>query len=836
LPHAYGFDTQGGALPVQPLSGKLCAGCELPQGASDVLHLRCGMPTRLRLLPLLLAFAPLASALADDAPAPAVTGVADNTSDVPPICPVGVLVCPKPKNKYVGCKRNDLLDFYTPGLPGAGDRAQAPTDVVARKVTQADATHDRLEGDVELSKLDALLKADVVTYDRETTDYTATGNVRFQDHATLLSADSAHGTGSPNSTYLDDVHYQLLEQRGNGIAAKANQTDPDHSQAFDATYSTCDPTDRKWEIRARELDMDHVEEKGRAHDATLVYDGVPFFWFPYLSFPLDNERSSGFLLPHVGYSERRGLVLGFPYYFNLAPNYDATLAPRVMTERGAMLEGQFRYLSSSSKLELDFNYMPHDRQADEEYRDYLATQPPGTFVPTIPDSRNFLRLNDITSFSSNWGAVISINHVSDANYLRDFGNSFVTTATALLPSSAYLNGHGDWWSATFGGDSWEITDPTLSDAFEPYRRLPRATFVGEHSVIGSLVAGVNAEYADFSKDNAVTGGRVDIYPYVALPLETAAYFIRPELGLRYTGYDLSHLDKYATTQPGALPLTEDSPSRSTPIFSLDSGLVFERATELFGDNFTQTLEPRLFYLRVPYRNQNDLPIFDTQLPTFDFPSLFRTNTFVGADRQTSANNLTAALTTRLINSDSGDQLLSASIGEIHYFDTQKVQLPGYPELDYSGSDYVGQLELRLNDRWDLRWDQQWNPNTHETDLSGVGVEYRFGAEGVVNVSYRFRRNFLEQVDTSALFPLNDRWSLIGRYYYSLMDSRLLEAFGGFEYDSCCVAARFLVRHYVNIVGASTADTAVYFELEFKGVGSSGTRTENYLRRTMLGYP
>ncbi len=304
-----------------------------------MLPVRRSVPTHLRLLPLILALAPLASTFADDVPAPAVTAVASNASDVAPICtcPVGVLVCPKPKDKFAGCKRNDLLDFYTPGLPGAGDRSQAPTDVVARKITQADATHDRFEGDVELSKLDALLKDEVVTYDRETTDYTATGNVRFQDHATLLSADSAHGTGAPNTNYLDNVRYQLLDQRGNGIAAKANQTDPDHSQSFDATYSTCDPTDRKWEIRADELDMDHVEERGRAHDATLVYDGVPFFWFPYMSFPLDNDRSSGFLVPHVGYSERRGLVLGFPYYFDLAPNYDATIQPRVLTERGAEL-------------------------------------------------------------------------------------------------------------------------------------------------------------------------------------------------------------------------------------------------------------------------------------------------------------------------------------------------------------------------------------------------------------------------------------------------------------------------------------------------------------------
>lgn len=799
-------------------------------------------PPQPRLLPpfLVLALAFATPAVPADGPAAAASNAPDPnaaaaSTDTPPVCPVGVLVCPKRKMSYAACRRNDLLDFYTPGLPPAGDRSGAPTNAVANKVVQVDATHDRLEGDVELSKLDALLKADTITYDRETTDYSANGHVRFQDHSTLMAADSAHGTATPNSTYLDNVRYQFLEERGNGVAAKANQTDPDHSQAFDATYSTCDPDDRRWELRAKQIDMDRVANEGYAHDAVLAYDGVPFFWLPYFKFPLSEERESGFLTPHVGYTTRRGLVLGAPYYFNLAPNYDATLEPRVLTERGAMLDGQFRYLSSSSKLQLDFDYMPHDRAAEEQFADYQSTLPPGVAAPPLPDSRNFLRLRDTTGFIPGWYASVDINHVSDQYFLKDFGNSLVTTATALLPSSAYLTGRGDWWTANFGGDAWEVSDPTLSKSFAPYRRLPRVTFQGDHTLIGVLDAGVNAEYADFYKDNAVTGGRVDIYPYVALPFETSAWFLRPEIGYRYTSYDLDHLDKYATTQPFAQPLTETSPSRSTPIFDLDTGLVFERSTQLFDTDLTQTLEPRLYYLRVPYRNQNELPIFDTQLPTFDFPSLFRTNTFVGADRQTNANNLTAALTTRLLRTDNGDQLLSASIGEIHYFDTQRVQLPGTPELDYSGSDYVGELDLRLNDRWDLRWDQEWNPNTHRTDLSGVGVEYRFGGEGVVNFSYRFRRGLLEQVDASTLVPLNPNWSVIARYYYSLLDKQLLEAFAGFEYDSCCVAARVLVRHYVNIVGASTADTAVYFELEFKGIGNTGTRTQNYLRRTMLGY-
>ena len=819
-------------MPVPLLSGKLCALANNKKGAADVLDHRLRVPAFVRLAPLAAVLAPLAAIAAET---PAATAV-PVPAQAAPLCPVGVLNCPKPKVSFAACKRNDLLDFYTPGLPGAGDRSAAPTLLDGRKVTMTDRTHSRVEGDVEMRKLDALLKADVVTYDSETTDYSAQGNVRYQDHAMLMAADQAHGTTAPSTAYLDNIRYQMLDERGNGVARSANQSDPDHSQTFDATYSTCDPGDRQWEIRAHEIDIDRVANRGTAHGATLVYEGVPFFWFPYLRFPISNERESGFLIPQVGYSQRRGLVLGFPYYFNLAPNYDATLEPRVMTERGAMLAGQFRYLDASSKLQLDFNYVPHDRSVADEYRDYLAAKPPGAVVPTIPDTRDYLHFVDATGFNANWSAAVNIEHVSDQYYLHDYGNSFASTAIALLPSSAYVSGRGDWWSASFGGDSWELADPTLTKSFQPYRRLPRATFVGEHALAGDLVAGVNGEYANFDKDNAITGGRVDVYPYLAFPVETAAWFVRPEVGLRYTAYDLNHLDKYAFTQPAAVPLTDRSPSRSVPVFDVDAGLTFERNANLFGSDFIQTLEPRLFYLRVPYRNQDDLPIFDTQLPTFDFPSLFRTNTFVGADRQTNANDLTAALTTRLIRSDSGDQLLSASIGQIHYFDTQRVQLPGHPELDYSGSDYVGELDLRLNDRWALRWDQQYNPNTHRTDLSAIGLEHRFGAEGIFNVSYRFRRNFLEQVDATALVPLNPNWSVIGRYYYSIMDRRLLEAFGGLEYDSCCVAMRMLVRHYVNIVGAATADTALYFEVEFKGVGSSGTRTENYLRRAMLGYP
>ncbi|HEX3897256.1 MAG TPA: LPS assembly protein LptD [Rudaea sp.] len=785
------------------------------------------------------------------------------------ICPVGVLICPKHKVTFEACKKNDMLDFYEPGLPTTGDRSTSPTDVSSQIVNSTDATHYRLEGDVRLQRLDQLLRSDFLTFDTETTDYTADGNVRMQDDALLLSGDHAKGTVTPSTTYVTNARYQLLQERGNGTAATVNETDPDHTKLTDATYSTCDVDAPQWHIHGNAMEMDHVEQRGYGHGMTMYYGNTPFFWFPYLSISLNNQRETGFLTPSFDVSTRKGLEIGAPYYLNLAPNYDATITPVLSTERGAILDGQFRYIDATDRLQIDASYTPHDANVPDELSQISAEQAAGS-APLqspleIPFQRYQIHIQDSNYFNQNWSAAVDINRVSDKQYFQDYGDTLTTSATSLLGSSAYVNGRGEWWTASIGGDSTQITQPYLSEAFLPYERLPRATFQGEHSVIGDFVAGVNAEYVDFKKGpfdilqpgtddvftgvTALEGQRIDVYPYIAYPIETAGYFIRPELGLRYTSYDLRNVEGYDLTNPAGPQFTDRTPNRSVPIFSVDAGLVFDRDADLFGKAFTQTLEPRIYYLRVPYRNQADLPIFDTQLPTFDFPSLFRNNAFVGADRQSNANNLTLALTSRLIDTSSGDQLLSASIGQIHYFDPQRVQLPFVPEVDFSGSDYVAEVDLRLNDRWDIKWDQQYNPNSkvidpqtamlidnmHHTDLSSISLEHRFAGDGIFNISYRYRRGLLEQVDAAALYPLNNRWSLIGRYYYSLLDRQLLEAFAGTEYDSCCVAMRVLVRRYINAIGQIKPNTGLYFEVEFKGLAATGQRTESFLRRAILGY-
>lgn len=779
----------------------------------------------------------------------ALAAVAQAKDDDAPNCPVGVFKCPAKPISWDMCTKSDLLDFYVPDLPTTGDRASVPRDASALKVSSPDNSHYVLEGQAQIKQLDLLLRADKITYDTDSTDYSTEGHVRFQDRSMLMSAERAQGNADLDRCTLEGVQYQLLSSRGNGVAQVAVMEDADRTKLTGARYSTCDISHQQWAFAAREMVLDRVEGVGRARSVTFRVFNVPVFWTPYLRFPIDDRRLSGFLAPTIGVGSRRGLDVTLPYYFNLAPNYDATLLPRLMTERGFMLGGEFRYLFDNSKGDFNFEYLSKDRKVDDEEKEYGQR---------LPDSRWWYRWRNTTSLSPNWGVGVDINRVSDNRYFEDFGRGLYSSTISFLQSSAYLNGHGSWWNASIGGDDYQITDPTLPDQFEPYRRLPRATFTAEKTLLGDLTGGVESEFVAFGKSSfwsgdegertrtrPIEGARIDVFPYLAYPIETSSYFIRPQIGYRYTAYSLDHLGKPGDPQYNAL-LKDRHPSRGTPVFSLDTGLIFERSLTFRDSSWTQTLEPRAYYLRVPYRDQTDIPLFDTQEVPFTFGQMFRSNRFVGADRQMDANNLSLALTTRFLEDATGVERLSASIGQIRYFDDQRVQLPNTTATDYSGSTYAAEIDVRPSDRWRVVLNQQWNPNSERTDLSTVTVQNRFGSEGVVNFSYRYRRDFLEQVDLSTLVPLSPSWRLIGRWNYALnnpnpnpldpkgYEGRTLERFVGIEHDTCCVSWRLLARDWIhNIEGER--DKALYFELEFKGVGSIGQKTDDFLRRGILGF-
>lgn len=716
---------------------------------------------------------------------------------------------------WVLCRQNALFDIYRPPQGSPDQRESAETHLYARSFNIKDKQSYELHGDVEILRADQRVAAALMRYDPQAERWAAEGNVQYQDRNILVGAERAEGHLPEDQASLHQLRYQLLSARGNGEAESAN-TQGDLSQLLGVSYTTCDPDNRQWSIHARQIDLDQAEGQGTARHATLRFGKVPVLYLPIFSFPIDDRRKSGFLYPSLGYSRTRGFDIAVPYYFNLAPNFDATLSPRLMSKRGLMLGGEFRYLTENHVGRVFGTWLPDD---DITGRD-----------------RGTLNWEHRGHLSQHWNLIANLRQISDDRYFEDFGDTLTTAATSLLDSNIALVGRGRYWDASLALQSWTISDPYLPKSAEPYRRLPRALFNWQQPIGFGLEGGLRSEAVIFDHSEKPGATRVDLYPYLAFPYERAAGFIRPEIGLRHTQYRLD--------SDFGLAYPDDSPSRTTPIFSLDGGLVFERPVQWFGSDFTQTLEPRLYYLNVPYRDQDHLPILDTQELGFSWGQLFRNNRFAGADRQSDANQLTVAVTTRLFDTDGGQERLAASLGQIRYFEALRVQMPGIDRVDRPGSAYVGDLTLNLDDRWSVGISQQWDPERELSDLSTLRSQYRWGeAGGVANFSYRFRRDgrgltpdrvTLEQLDASALYPLNERWRLVGRWNYSLTDERTLEAFGGVEWENCCLASRVLVRRYVrNIEGEM--DTSLYLELELKGLSTLGRKSGELLERAILGY-
>ncbi|HEY0199749.1 MAG TPA: LPS assembly protein LptD [Rhodanobacter sp.] len=765
------------------------------------------------------------------------------------VCPLGSFHCaPRPYN-FAICRPNALLEFYDPTLGKDPDlRDTSPTYSKAKFVDSSDQTVYHFSGDVKMTRADQQLQGDTVDYNSDTTDYDARGNVRYQESSQLLAGSHMRGNSDAKRGIADDARYQMLDSRGNGVAKQAQMFDAMHSRYSLATYSTCDVGHHVWEFRAKSITTDKISGVGVARNATMRVGKVPILYLPYMSFPLDKRRKSGFLFPTLGNTSRGGFEISTPYYFNIAPNYDATLDPRMYTSRGPMIAGEFRYLVPGSSGQLNVEYVPNDHGKSDG------------LTNTNGDSRYLIDFSDSTALWDGWRFVTSINRASDSSYLYDYGNALSHTAVYTLTSSAAIVGGGKWWNAAIGGTSYQNTNPFATDAVLPYDSMPYATLNLNVPINRWLEFGMDNEIDEFRKTGYVSGARADLYPYLQADFGSSAWFVRPKVAYRYTAYKLDgSYQNYGynglLTGGAASPFSEKSPSRALPIVSLDSGLIFDRTTSFFGTSYTQTLEPRLYYLYVPYRNQNDLPLFNTNLMSFDYWQLFSPNQFSGADRQMNANNLTGALTTRLLD-ENGVERVSASFGQVRYFTPQRVQLPNgqntvSPMTNWAGSDYVVQLDVQLSDTWRMNSSYQWSPNTHTTDVGSFELQRRLGGDGVLNFSYHYRRGLLEQYSASVVYPVSDRWRLIGSWTYAEPIKGVVnplrgtvEALAGVEYDSCCVTLRLVDRNYVNQgyygfgpvpANASLRDNAIMFEMVFKGLGSSGGQIDPLLHRDILGY-
>lgn len=736
------------------------------------------------------------------------------------------------------CPLEDAVPEFPDAPPPVGtygNREDMPTDIDGDALAGVYDQVMNYDGNVTLRRGDQFLATDNLTFDAEAGTYLADGSVRYQDSGIRIVAERLQGDQERDSHDIESVRYQLIDQRGSGGAERV-QLRGDVGSLYGSTYSSCPPSERLWELRAQRIDVDMEDGFGTARNATLRVGRVPVLYIPWFKFPIDNTRKTGLLYPALGYNSRNGFDYRQPIYLNLAPNYDMTLEPRIMSRRGLMLGTEFRYLTQAGRGEFDFEYLPSDDLAARERQREIDEAIPEE--NRRRDDRGLFRYVGRHNINRTWQARANLNWISDPRYIEDMNTNLASGSPATINSNAGIYGRGRYWDAGLMADYRLLSDYLINERNLPYYRLPRLFGSWEQPQTPWLITGMDVEatrFAHAAGDARPGGSRVDIKPYVSMPLEGAAWYVRPTLAWRYTGYQLDDaLARQIATTIGAAE-ANTSPSRSLPIASVDAGLFFDRDTLFRGDRYLHTLEPRLFYLNTPYRNQDALPLFDTRNLTFSWGQLFRDNRFSGADRQADANQLTLALSTRLIRESDGLEKLSASIGQIRYFDDSRVGLRhNTAPLEAGESSWVAESTYAINDRWTMSAAYQWDPKDRRDDLIGFRTRYLIGDEGIVNLSYRYRRNLVEQVDFSFLYPITASWSAVGRYYYSLSDSQLLEGIAGIQWDSCCLAVRLVGRHYVRNRLGETNDS-IQLEVELKGLGSAGPDMEGRLRRAILGY-
>jgi LPS-assembly protein len=733
------------------------------------------------------------------------------------------------------------------------------------------------------------VSADSVTYDYLNDKITVTGKVDFLDPK--LRVQSASGSyETVGRANFNEAFFQLMDRSGRGFAKDVDIRPDGTMDLSQVRYTTCPVGNRDWELKASDINLDTNLQEGVAHNVVMRFKDVPIFYTPYFSFPIGDERKSGILFPNFGHSGSNGFQLAVPYYLNLAPNYDLTLTPAILTARGVQLTQDFRYLTGNSHGIVDATFLPDDKQLHE--------------------NRSYFRITDITDIKHGLRLDVDAAIVSDSNYFQSFAVGTEQTSVTFLERRADLLYYDDAWRIRAQVQNFQTIDTSIDDYNRPYSRVPRIQASALFPILGSrfefaldseavnFVRSINPNDPQAQSGLAnPTGLRVNLAPEIRYSYRQPGYFFEPAFGFDFTQYDLQ--------DPGVG--RPSSPTRALPYARLDAGLVFERDAGSQGQR-TQTLEPRVVYSYVPYRNQDELPIFDSGLPDLNLTELFRTNRYVGSDRIGDANQVALALTTRLFDTVSGTQYLSATIGQIRYFSIPRVDLPpgpvpgtagqiagyvpivnplqlpgqaltlpnGQPFLPYypgapytpgayaygqyrngvlqpsavdpsqiSGSfpasDIVAEVALTGYKHLGVNLDYQWNPYTSQTEKSEISVQYRPDPGRVVNIGYRFQEGIFKQWDGSFAWPIADHWNTVGRWVYSLQDKQTIEQVAGFEYKSCCYRVQLVQRRYLSIrpgtsvPGAGTLDTSIALQLELTGLSSVGKREDSFLEQSIRGY-
>ncbi|UCO98729.1 LPS-assembly protein LptD [Metapseudomonas lalkuanensis] len=789
--------------------------------------------------------------------------------------------------------------YVEPPRPGIDDDTapeDAPTYISAKASRyEQEKQIATLAGDVVLRQGSMQVEADEANLHQAENRGELVGNVKLRDKGALVVGDHADLQLDNGEAKIDNAEYVLHQSHTRGSALYAKRQEDAVIRLKDGTYTRCEPGDNAWHLKGNNIKLNPATGFGTATNVTLRVKDIPVFYTPYIYFPIDDRRQSGFLPPTIGSSSDTGFLLVTPYYFNLAPNYDATLYPRYMAKRGLLMEGEFRYLTRSSEGQLGAAYL--DDKEDER-----------KLMSEYEKKRWLYNWKHTGGLDSRLLAEVDYTDISDPYYFDDLDTDLGVDTPTYVNQRGTLTYRGDTYTAKLNAHAYELA--TISDV-TPYDRLPQITLNGALPFQpGGLNFAYNTEFVRFDRnlrdglftdidgnttpwlDENTTGlarangDRTHLEPSVSLPMNWTWGFLKPQVKYAYTQYDLSLDGTGKSDLARANQSFDGNPDRQLPIYSVDSGLYFDRKTQFFGKNYTQTLEPRLFYLYVPEEDQTDIPVFDTSEPSFNYASLWRDNRFSGRDRIGDANQVSLGVTNRWIESN-GFERQRFSIGQAFYFQDRKVQLPGIDadtraDAQASVSPYALEYLYRFNRDWRVTSDFNWDPDSHRTRSGSAMFHYQpeDNPNKVINAGYRYRNdtirydqttgqwtfspdygtptlangqanpNFIKdyykisQHDFSVIWPIVPQWSALARWQYDYSQNRTLEAFGGFEYDSCCWKLRLINRYWVDYdefdqtpdSTNESGDRGIFLQIVLKGLGGIvGNKAEGFLEKGIQGY-
>ena len=702
------------------------------------------------------------------------------------------------------------MQYTPPAIFSEAEKEQ--TRISAQQVENTSGDISIFSGNVLIERDGLRLQADKAVFNRTEQTLDIDGNIHIDAESLVVEADNGRYNIENKAGEFSNSRYQAVDENYQGSTPELKLNSGQQTLLIDSSFSTCPGEDKDWQLNTSLLKLDHDTSTGTAKGAVLWFKSVPIFYTPYISFPLGDERRSGFLMPSFGNSTNGGTEISVPWYWNIAANQDATITPRYMQKRGTQLNTEYRYLTSSSYGTVDLEYLQDDKQTETE--------------------RYLFKYNNHSDIGTNTDFDLLLHNSSDKDYFNDLGTGIDIANTTHLEQKAILKHSRDTWSVKTVLQSFETLDTSIAPASRPYQRLPQITFTASDNLQGSdLLWRINSELVDFKHESEtkIEGQRFYIHPQLSWPMAGSAWFITPTTGVHYSQYNL--MDEFNNDI--------ELDSRSISISSLDAGLFFER--DIFSNRYLQTLEPRLYYLYTPYQDQSAIPLFDTGELDFSFAQLFRDNRFSGIDRIADANQLTLALSSRLLDKTTDEELFNISLGQIIYFDDRRVNLDN-TETTTKQSDIVAEINARLAS-WSARSSLQWDTESDQVDKRNLLLSYKSEQHKVLNLGYRFRRdpldenNNIEQTDVSFSWPLSHQYSLVGRRNYSLTDNQDIDTLFGIEYESCCWAFRIVGQRYLNTdLDGSEYNRALMLQLVLKGLGSvSDKSTTDRLRQAIPGY-